>query len=342
MFDFRKKETLYIVSIIIAGLFFRLININQPILEYFPERQTQTAEITRNIYINGWSDFWVPKIRYETGYPTPLVLELPIYNSITAGLYVIFGSNLILGRLVSILAYLISSIYFSLIILKLSNTKILFPSLLVFVLSPLHILVSRSFQPDELAFMFLVISVYYSSYFLLMASGFIKLPFYIFGLITLFKNNTGGMFTLFKYFIFFIPISIWSIRASIIMKDQGYGGNYSILNWFNPLFFLDYSFYISVFNILHINVLTTLGLLFFIIGLFCSWSEKSMDLWKKWLFASILYVAFFNRHVSTHEYYSLPLLPPLAAFTGAGISLVFKSISFQSATVRKFFILLVI
>src|SRR3989338_4719488 len=143
-----KKNLVYIL-IILSGLLFRFVNINQPILEYFPERQTQTAEITRNIYANGWPDFWTPKIRYEKGYPTPLVLELPIYNLITAGLYSSFGQNLILGRLVSIFAYLISSIFFALIILKHSDKKLLFPALLVFVFSPLHVLVSRSYQPDE-------------------------------------------------------------------------------------------------------------------------------------------------------------------------------------------------
>ena len=333
------ERNILVTIIILSGLALRFYRINQPILEYFPERQTQTAEITRNIYANGWNDFWIPKIRYEKGYPTPLVLELPIYNLITAGLYSSFGQNLILGRLVSIFAYLISSIFFALIILKHSDKKLLFPALLVFVFSPLHVLVSRSFQPDEFALMFLLISIYYSSYFFLIISGFIKLPFYLFGLIFTLKKHTKIRLGILKYLIFFMPIIVWSIRASMIMKGEGYSGAYAILNWFDPLFFLDYRFYTSVFNILHINALTTIGLLFFIIGLFYSWREKSMALWKTWLFASILYAAFFNRHVSTHEYYSLPLMPPLATFTGAGMSAVFKSIDLKNETLRKFFVL---
>lgn len=333
------KRNILAATIILSGLVLRLYKIDQPILEYFPQRQTQTAEITRNIYANGWPDFWIPKIRYEKGYLTPLVLELPIYNSITAGLYVIFGPNLILGRLVSIFAFLISSIFFALIILKHSDKNLLFSALLVFAFSPLHVLVSRSYQPDELALMLLLISVYYSSYFFLMLSGFIKLPFYLFGLIFTLKKHAKIRLGILKYLIFFVPIFVWSIRASMIMKDEGYSGAYAILNWFDPLFFLDYRFYTSVFNILHINVLTTLGLLFFIIGLFYSWRKKSMALWKMWLFASILYAAFFNRHVSTHEYYSLPFVPPLAAFTGAGMAALFKSIDLKNITLRKFFIL---
>jgi len=131
---------------------------------------------------------------------------------------------------------------------------------------------------------------------------------------------------------------LWSLRASVIMKNSGDGEGYLIFNWFSPLFFLDPRYYVSTFNILHINVLTTLGLLFFVIGLFTTWSEKKMDIWKKWLFVSILYLAIFNRHVSTHEYYSLPLLPPLAAFTGAGIVTLIDSIRFKNRIKKGLFI----
>lgn len=336
----KNKRNFYLVLIIVfAGLALRLYKIDQPILEYFPERQTQTAEISRNIYVNGWQDFWVTKIRYEKGFPTPLVLELPVYNLIVAGFWKIFGAMVIWGRLVSLAAYVTAVIFFALIILKYSNKKILFPSLIIFVFSPLHVLVSRSFQPDELALMFLLAAVYYSSFFFLMMSGFIKLPFYLFGLIFTFQKQKKVGLRILKYLIFFIPISVWSTRASMIMKGEGYAGNYAISNWFDPLFLLDYRFYTSVFNILHINVLTTLGLLFFAVGLFYGWREKSMDLWKKWLFVSLLYIAFFNRHVSTHEYYSLPLLPPLAAFSGAGVVSILESIGFKKNTSKKFFIL---
>lgn len=332
------QRNLIIISVILAGLFLRLYKIDQPILEYFPERQTQTAEITRNMYVNGWSDFWITKIRYEKTFLTPLVLELPVYNLIIAAAWKLFGPILVFGRLVSLVCYIIASIFFALILIKYTSRKILFPALVIFVFSPLHVLVSRSFQPDELAFMFLLISIYYRSYIFLMISGFIKLPFYIFGLIFTLERR-GKALIIFKYFLFFIPISIWSIRASMIMSGQGYAGNYTISNWFDPLLFLDYRFYLSVFSIIHTNILTTLGLMLFTVGLFNCWRKKSMDIWKKWLFILILYVLFFNRHVSTHEYYSLPFLAPLAAFTGAGIAAIFGTVSLKSPFLKRLFVL---
>lgn len=325
---FRKYA--FVFLIIIFGLFLRLYNIAQPPFEFFPERQTQTAEITRNIYVNGWKDFWIPKITYEKGYPTPLVYETPIYNLAVSALYKIFGPSFVLGRIVSLFFFLMSSIFFVLIIRKYSTKKILIPSLLIFVFSPLHVLVSRSFQPDEMALALLMASLYFPSFFLLSLSGLIKLPFYLFGVIEIFREKNYKV-EFIKYLAFFMPILLWSLRASFIMKHSGFGEGYLIFNWFNPLFFLDPRFYVSTFNIFHINVLTTLGLLFFIIGLFKTWGENNMYIWKKWLYISLLYVAVFNKHISTHEYYSLPLIPPLAAFAGAGIVTLINSVSLNNS-----------
>src|SRR3989339_1699883 len=108
-----KSESVIVLSIILLGLTVRLINIGFPLLEYFPERQTQTAEITRNIYKNGWPDFWTPKVRYFTdGKPIPYVLEFPLYNGIIVILYHLFGPNIIFGRLLSLTLFIISSIIF--------------------------------------------------------------------------------------------------------------------------------------------------------------------------------------------------------------------------------------
>ena len=106
------------ILIIIAGIAVRLININQPLLEFFPQRQTQTAEITRNIYVNGWPDFWTPKVRYFTGSPIPYVLEFPLYNGLVAVLYHLFGPNIIWGRIISLIFLFYPLLFFIVYYLK--------------------------------------------------------------------------------------------------------------------------------------------------------------------------------------------------------------------------------
>src|SRR3989338_11448923 len=94
-----SPSTLAVFAIISMGLAVRLYRTNQPLLEFFPPRQTQTAEITRNIYKNGWPDFWPPKVRYFTdGEPIPYVLEFPLYNGIIIIPYHLFGPNIIFFR----------------------------------------------------------------------------------------------------------------------------------------------------------------------------------------------------------------------------------------------------
>src|SRR3989338_4209843 len=107
-----RYKNLILFLIIFTGLTIRLAKINQPLLEFFPPRQTQTAEITRNIYVNGWPDFWTPKVRYFTGKPIPYVLEFPFYNGIVATAYHLFGPNVIWGRIVSLMFFLGSTLIF--------------------------------------------------------------------------------------------------------------------------------------------------------------------------------------------------------------------------------------
>lgn len=333
------KRNILVATIILSGLVLRLYKIDQPILEYFPERQTQTAEITRNIYANGWSDFWIPKTRYVSDYKeaTPKILEFPLYNAAVVSLYRLFGYHLVFGRVVSLFSFLILSFYFAAIARKFSDKKILFPSLIIFVFSPIHVLISRSFQPDEFSLMFLIMSIYYNSFLMLLISGLIKLPSYIFGLLIMLLSK-NLIRSAFLYLLFFIPIALWTLRASLIMKNSAY---YTLENWFNVAYFFDYKWYFSVFNILHLNVLTTLGLLFFLLGIIEGWSVKSMELWRKWLLASLIYIVIFNYNNSTHEYYSLFILPPMAAFSGLGILKISNLITIRNKLLKKVSICLI-
>lgn len=313
------RKNLVVILLIFAGLLFRLINIGQPILEFFPERQTQTAEITRNIYVNGLPDLWTPKIRYVGNTPIPLVLEFPLYNSMVALLYLAFSPFLIFGRIVSLISYLFAAIMFVLLLRKTLGDKYIVAPLLFFVFSPVHVLTSRSFQPDEMALMLVLASFYFDSFIFLTLSGLIKSPYYLFGLIIVFKRKKAFLKRLILFMLFSIPMLVWSARASMIMKGQPYGGSYSISNYFDPKAFLDPNWYFSLIQIFHINTLTTLGLLFLLIGVFKYWFNRQFAFWRLYLIVGVFYLLLFNRHIVTHDYYGLVLVPPLAVYVGLGL-----------------------
>ena len=326
------------ILIIIAGIAVRLININQPLLEFFPQRQTQTAEITRNIYVNGWPDFWTPKVRYFTGSPIPYVLEFPLYNGLVAVLYHLFGPNIIWGRIISLIFFILSSIVFYRLLLKTIPAVSAILTILFFSFSPLHILISRSFQPEELALFLLLLAVYKKSWIFFSLAVLTKLPLVFFAPVLIYRqlrsqtlNVIPGLTRNLYKFVFkalasLIPAAIWYFRASRLTVHPAIARNFDVSNWFQPALWLNPRWYFSLFQIEHVWILTTLGLLFFWIGIWTALKRNGFALWIIWLLSGIMYLSIFNYHAMTHEYYHLFLLPPLSVFIAAGLKKIFDTI----------------
>ncbi len=339
-----NKHQLAVIALIVIGTIIRLIKINQPLLEFFPQRQTQTAEITRNIYVNGWTDFWTPKVRYltprqdsgQTGKSIPYVLEFPLYNGLVAALYRLFGPSLIWGRIASITFFVLSAIiFYRLIQLTINNQQLTIFTLIFFVFSPLHILTSRSFQPEELALFLLLLAVYKKSWIIFSIAVLTKLPIALFAPVMLYTSLRGVPT---QFLLSLLPAAIWYSRASRLTTHPAITRNFDISNWFQPQLWLQPRWYFSLFQIEHVWVLTTLGLLFFWLGLFKiiasfrgvpikSGRRGNPVFWLVWLTCGIAYLAIFNYHAMTHEYYHLFLLPPLSVIAGLGLGSIHSDVS---------------
>ena len=318
-------SALAVLAIISIGLAVRLYRINQPLLEFFPPRQTQTAEITRNIYKNGWPDFWTPKVRYFTdGKPIPYVLEFPLYNGIIVILYHLFGPNIIFGRLLSLTFFIISSIiFYKLVQSTINNQQSTILALIFFVFSPLHILVSRTFQPEELAILLLLAAVYWRSWSIFSLAVLVKFPIALFFPVLLFdkKQRKNMLFSFLKFIVALLPSVVWYLRASKLTVDNHISRAFQAANWLQPKLWISPSWYFSLFQIEHIWIFTTLGLLFFILGIW-GIGKQNFSLWRRWFISGTIYALLFNYHMMTHEYYHLLLLPPLAVIVGSGIWLI--------------------
>lgn len=316
-----KSEFVIVFFIISLGLAVRLINIGFPLLEYFPERQTQTAEITRNIYKNGWPDFWTPKVRYFTdGNPIPYVLEFPLYNGIVASLYYIFGPNVIWGRIMSLIFFSLSGLVFYKLVKRNFSLSIAALSTFFFFLSPLGILVSRTFQPESLLLLLFLLSLYYRSFLIFFLALLVKFPIVIFSPLFFIMNNqlkiTAGKMA--KLFLSIFPALLWITHGKISTTYPRIAINYQLSNWFDPKLYINPSWYFSLFQIEHIWVFTTLGLVLFWIGLW-RMDRKKHFFWFAWLANSVIYFIIFNRHAAVHEYYHFFLLPPISVFVGLGL-----------------------
>lgn len=322
-----KKTFVSFLTILIVSVAIRLFMIDQPLLEFFPQRQTQTAEITRNIYVNGWADFWTPKVRYFTGQPIPYVLEFPLYNSFVALLYHIFAPNVVWGRLASIFFFVLSTIVFWKIFRKSCSSLISLFGILFFTFSPIHILTSRSFQPEELALFLILLAVYRQSWFILSLAALTKLPAILFAPLLIYQNRIQGKTwkkIIFRFLLTTTPVAIWSMRGRELTSNPLVSGNYQLNNWFQPYLLFDFRWYTSLFQIEQTLVLTAIGLLFFWIGFWKRLSTNKFDLWSLWFLCGVIYMIIFTNHFMVHEYYHVFLLPPLSIYVASGLNSIWK------------------
>src|SRR3989344_8695401 len=146
MFDRNK----IFILVVLLGLILRAWKLNIPLLEFYPTRQVQTAEITQNLVKDNFK-FLYPRVDYFGPQNIYYLYEFPGYNLTVAGIHKLLGNvNDINGRIVSIFSYLIATIFLYKIASGIFNKQVGLIAIFFFSLFPLNVLVSRSFQPDEM------------------------------------------------------------------------------------------------------------------------------------------------------------------------------------------------
>lgn len=142
------KEKLFLLFIILFGITIRLINLDQPLVEWFPTRQVMDADIIRSFY-RGETTFFRPVVHnfIRPGY---LLQEFPLLWWLIGKTMWIFGGFSIAGArfgivlfypLLCLALYQFQKQFFSGIAMR------LLPVAVITVL-PLSIIQSRSIQPE--------------------------------------------------------------------------------------------------------------------------------------------------------------------------------------------------
>lgn len=323
--------------IVFIGLILRLYKIDLPLLEFYPSRQIQTAEITRNLYREGFN-ILKPNVRYLGPGPNLFLVEFPLYNSAVAVLYYIFGLHEYLGRIFSVLGWVLSSFFLWKIANKYTGQFAANVALFFYAFSPLSVLISRSFQPDQWMVTLSLGAIYWLLKGLLLPSAIfasvailLKIPAALFTLIPatflLLEKGGGKLPNKINYFaITVVPALLWYLYATIVGKS----GNalkeaITIANWFGPELFLKSEYYSNIFGFEYNLVLLPVGILLFATG-FLMKLKKNQHLLYWWLSSIVLYFIIFNKHNMTHEYYHLPFLPIAAIFIGIGVDRIVKNL----------------
>ncbi len=148
----RNRSAAAVVFLVFAAAIgVRLYHITDPLLEFHVSRQYRSAVIARGLYLPYDTSMpaWAREIAVQNadqGALEPTIIEhLAVYGYRLAG-----GEHLWIGRLVSIMGWLIGGVAIWLIGRQVMSTAGSLFALIVFLLAPYGVLASRSFQPDAL------------------------------------------------------------------------------------------------------------------------------------------------------------------------------------------------
>jgi 4-amino-4-deoxy-L-arabinose transferase-like glycosyltransferase len=146
--------------IILIGLAIRLPLLSAP-LTYASDiwRQADTASIAHNMSGNLRGIFY-PQIDWGGTGPGYVETEFQLYTFLVSLLYTLFGEQLWLGRLVSLIFTLATMIVFSLLAQRILKRPAAGWALAFFALSPLYIRYSVAYMPEATVLFFYVTALY--------------------------------------------------------------------------------------------------------------------------------------------------------------------------------------
>jgi hypothetical protein len=341
-----------IVSIFVLATAVRLLDLTDPPLDFFPQRQLRGAIIARGIYYQLLPSA-DPALRDQAVYlmNTMDIREPSVFEGLVAVTYLLTGGeHLWVARVYSILFWLLGGIALYLLARRMTSPFAALASLIFYFFLPWSVIFSRIFQPD----LIMVMLTLWAAYMLyrwsetptwkwtiltgLLAgtAAFVKLPaIFPLGLMiiaivlttlsikqAIFSLKVWVMILLFLifpviYYLFVIPgDSMGWISFTLQLVNK----------WFQPSFYIQW--------IIFAGGLVDLGIAFIsFVGVWLLPKKPRLIALSLWL-GYILYGLAFPYHITTHEYYSIPLIPAVALSLAPLAELVFNRIKQQDHLAR--------
>lgn len=347
-----KGRQLLLFFLILSGFAVRLYRIRWPVLDWHSWRQVDTSSVARN-FVSGKSSLTVPVFddlsNIPSGKQNPQgyrFVEFPIFNFLHAQFFQLVSllrADLSLettGRLTSVIASLVSSVFLYLITAKLISIPIAFLSMAFFLFLPYNVFYSRTILPEPTMVMFSLISIYFlvswqekpkknlnllfSAIFAALAilvkpySIFLLAPSALLVLAGVFLKEKQKLFYLIKPTFYLIisclPFVLW--RFWMKQFPEGIPVTAWLFNgggirfrpaWWRWLFA----------ERLSRLILGYWGLILFGIGLITKTKKKGL-LFFVWLFGIFVYFTVFARGNVQHDYYQILAIPVVSVFLAKG------------------------
>lgn len=310
-----KRLSAWLISILLLGFLTRIFFLNPPLLERAPNRQMIDADIVRDLYRLGFRGM----NRYLYG--------LPIYHQVVVEVYKLVGEiQEVWGKVISALLSIVTGFYFfKLVKLYTNKTQALAALYFFYLLSPMHIILARSFMIEEFTLMLAMVGFY------CLAQKRFWLGSVFFSLMLLSKITYGylllpALFLLinFDQVLLFLalvlgPSVIWYKYAGNINQALGLNTGWDINFWFDSKLLISKDYYSKlIFNFVK-DAVTPIGAVLASWGLLIKNDIKKYQLFYWWFLGALAYVLLVNNGAYYQGYYLFGLVAPTAFFASRAV-----------------------
>jgi 4-amino-4-deoxy-L-arabinose transferase-like glycosyltransferase len=340
----------------VLGLGIRMVDLTDFPLDFHPTRQFLSAIKARGMYYRVAND--VPEWQREIAIrqlKEADVFEPPVNETIVAGLYLLFGEHLWLARICSSIYWMLGGLALFALAQRIASKDGAMIALVFYLFLGFGVIASRSFQPDPLM-VGLILAGLYAFYrwheegswkwtiFTALLSGiaiFVKTVafFPLLGAFALVLLVSRGFKQTIKDPQVWALAIITALPTAIFMVDSLYISKYSNLSTnlrFFPNLWIEPAFYVRWKNMIG-NTLGFGAFLLALLGIFLAKPGKDRSLLIGLLLGYVAYGFMFSYHITTHNYYQLPLfvfIPLSLATVGQAVFQKLMEINHTSNLVR--------
>ncbi len=347
-FSTRFAQIAAFVLLLGLGLGIRLYDLTDLPLDFHPTRQLLSALKARGMYYQTLANIPAEQKSFAVQqWKVRAAIEPEIVERIVAFTYQFTGEQLWIAKIYSSIFWMVGAIFLFLLARQLASIDGALAATAFYLFTPYAVIASRSFQPDPLMVMLIILfwwAIYkwsdltyggrvdggvlstvvprpHSWAFAILAGIFGGLAIYV-KFVAAFFVIAGGLGAVLgresivetarrpqvhvMTALGILPGAIYVIYGVWVAGylGQQFGGR------FIPALFLSPSYYLGWIGMLNI-VIGGIALMLGLLGLFFVEDEKRRFLLGLWA-GYALFGMYFNYHISSHDYYSLPLIPIVA------------------------------
>ena len=332
---------LMVILLLLLGLGIRMLDLTDLPLDFHPTRQFLSAVKARGMYYQFASDVpeWQREIAIQQ-WKDADVFEPTVIEPIIAGLYLIFGEHLWIARICSSVYWLLGGLTLFALARRLTSVDGAMIALVYYLFAGFGVIASRSFQPDPLMVGLILAGLWsFERWHATKTWKWTILASLLSGIAIFVK--TVAIFPLLGAFATVILTTrklkqtvkdpqVWALAmitalpTAIYMIDSLYiskTSNLSTTLRFFPSFWIDPTFYVRWKNMIG-NTLGFGAFLVALLGIFLAKTGRDRSLLFGLILGYVAYGFMFSYHITTHNYYQLPLF----VFISLSLSFVGKAL----------------